>query len=177
MVFNHTFTPYFSCVGQFRAQNCIEQSPYGSKIILTVIRMITRVDAGPQFRPIITNGVTTAKRVLIIDDETDICLLLSALLRRLGYQPTCANFIEDGRRCLTSQQFDAIFLDINLPDGLGFDLLPVIKQAQADAKIIMISAFDGQAERRRATEQGANYFIGKPFTRRSIEMALQTIEV
>lgn len=121
------------------------------------------------------NGTTTAKRVLIIDDETDICLLLSGLLRRLGYQPTCAHFIEEGRQCLSSQQFDAIFLDLNLPDGLGFDLLPLIQANQTDVKVIMISAFDGQAERRRATEQGASYFIGKPFTRRSVEMALQTM--
>lgn len=136
---------------------------------------MTRINAGPQFRPIVMKGTTAAKRVLIIDDETDICLLLSGLLRRLGYQPTCAHFIQEGRQCLTSQQFDAIFLDLNLPDGLGFDLLPAIKQDQVDAKVIMISAFDGQAERRRATEQGAHYFIGKPFTRRSVEMALQTI--
>jgi two-component system, OmpR family, response regulator len=136
---------------------------------------MTRVDARSQFRPTVMNGATTTKRVLIIDDEADICLLLSGLLRRLGYQPTCAHFIEEGRQCLNTQQFDAIFLDLNLPDGLGFDLLPAIKQEQLDAKIIMISAFDGQAERRRATEQGASYFIGKPFTRRSVEMALQTI--
>ena len=118
-----------------------------------------------------------AKRVLIVDDEADICLLLSSLLRRLGYQPTCANYIEDGRQCLHTQHFDAIFLDLNLPDGLGFDLLPFIKQEQEKTKVIMISAFDGQTERRRATEQGADYFIGKPFTRRSVEMALQTIQV
>lgn len=136
---------------------------------------MTRVNAGTQFRPTVTSGTTPAKRVLIIDDETDICLLLSGLLRRLGYQPTCAHFIEEGRQCLSTQQFDAIFLDLNLPDGLGFDLLPIIREEQADARVIMISAFDGQAERRRATEQGASYFIGKPFTRRSVEMALQTI--
>lgn len=141
-----------------------------------MIRMMTRINAVPQFRPPVMKGITTAKRILIIDDETDICLLLSGLLRRLGYQPTCAHFIEEGRQCLSSQQFDAIFLDLNLPDGLGFDLLPIIKEDQANAKIIMISAFDGQAERRRATDQGANYFIGKPFTRRSVEMALQTIQ-
>ena len=137
--------------------------------------MMTRVSAAPQIRPTVMNGLVTAKRVLIVDDETDICLLLSGLLRRLGYQPTCAHFLEDGRQCLRSQQFDAIFLDLNLPDGLGFDLLASIKEEQTNAKIIMISAFDGQAERRRATDQGASYFIGKPFTRRSVEMALQTI--
>lgn len=123
------------------------------------------------------NTKSNAKRVLIVDDEADICLLLSGLLRRLGYQPTCAHFIEEGRQCLNTQEFDAVFLDLNLPDGLGFDLLPAIKEEQQKTKIIMISAFDGQAERRRATEQGADYFIGKPFTRKSVEIALQTIQV
>lgn len=142
-----------------------------------MVRTVTEVSTGQQFRPVVMNKLTLAKRVLIVDDEADICLLLSGLLRRLGYQPTCAHFIEEGRQCLNSQQFDAVFLDLNLPDGLGFDLLPFIKEDQSKAKIIMISAFDGQAERRRATEQGADYFIGKPFTRRSVEMALQTIQV
>ena len=142
-----------------------------------MVRTITGVSAGQQFRPVVMNKITLAKRVLIVDDEADICLLLSGLLRRLGYQPTCAHFIEEGRQCLNAQKFDAIFLDLNLPDGLGFDLLPIIKEGQNEAKVIMISAFDGQAERRRATEQGADYFIGKPFTRRSVEMALQTTQV
>lgn len=142
-----------------------------------MVRPIVGANAGHQFRPTVMNTTSLAKRVLIVDDEADICLLLSGLLRRLGYQPTCAHFIEEGRQCLDSQQFDAIFLDLNLPDGLGFDLLPFIKEGQNEAKIIMISAFDGQAERRRATEQGADYFIGKPFTRRSVETALQTIQV
>ena len=128
-------------------------------------------------RPFAINSASVARRVLIIDDEADICLLLSGLLRRLGYQPTCANFIEDGRQCLHTQQFDAIFLDLNLPDGLGFDLLPEIQDKQKEAKVIMISAFDGQTERRRATEQGADYFIGKPFTRRLVETALQTVQL
>lgn len=119
--------------------------------------------------------MTTIKRVLIVDDEPDICLLLSGLLRRLGYIPTCAHFLEEGRRCLRTQQFDAVFLDLNLPDGLGFDLLPAIKSVSRETKVIMISAFDGNAERTRATEQGADYFIGKPFTRKSVEQALQAI--
>lgn len=131
---------------------------------------------GRTYTPPVMNTISSARRVLIVDDEADICLLLSGLLRRLGYQPTCANLIEEGRKLLSSQQFDAVFLDLNLPDGLGFDLLSLIRQQPTNTKIIMISAFDGQAERRRATEQGADYFIGKPFTRLSVETALQTIQ-
>lgn len=134
-----------------------------------------RTNAGQVIRPSVNYDMTTIKRVLIVDDEPDICLLLSGLLRRLGYIPTCAHFLEEGRRCLRTQQFDAVFLDLNLPDGLGFDLLPAIKSVSRETKVIMISAFDGNAERTRATEQGADYFIGKPFTRKSVEQALQAI--
>lgn len=136
---------------------------------------MTTLNARPVYKPTVPTVSMSAKRVLIIDDEADICLLLSGLLRRLGYQPTCAHFIEEGRQCLSSQRFDAVFLDLNLPDGLGFDLLPFIRQGQQQAKVIMISAFDGQAERRKAAEQGADDFIGKPFTRRSVEIALNKL--
>jgi two-component system, OmpR family, response regulator len=134
---------------------------------------------GHAFAPNIKKNMNT-KHVLIVDDEADICLLLSGLLRRLGYQPTCAHFLEDGRQCLSRQHFDAVFLDLNLPDGLGFDLLPTIKQGGLTMKmpkVVMISAFDGTAERKRASDQGADYFMGKPFTRKTVEQALESIQV
>lgn len=134
---------------------------------------------GHAFVPNTKKNMTT-KHVLIVDDEADICLLLSGLLRRLGYQPTCAHFLEDGRQCLSRQHFDAVFLDLNLPDGLGFDLLPIIKRSEVSfdmPKVVMISAFDGAAERKRATDQGADYFMGKPFTRKTVEQALESIQI
>ena len=82
---------------------------------------------------------------------------------------------------MSRQRFDAIFLDLNLPDGIGFDLLPVIKtngRAIIESpKVVMISAFDGLAERKRASDQGADYFMGKPFTRKTVEQALESIQV
>ena len=131
-------------------------------------------------KPAVNLSMTTAKYVLIVDDEADICLLLSGLLRRLGYHPTCAHYLEEGRQCLKRQHFDVVFLDLNLPDGIGFDLLPVIKSGFSvleSPKVVMISAFDGMAERKRATDQGADYFMGKPFTRKTVELALETIRV
>lgn len=116
-----------------------------------------------------------AKRILIVDDETDICLLLAGLLRKLGYMPTYVHMLEEGRQYLKNQQFDAIFLDLNLPDGLGFDLLSAIRQADTETKVIMISAFDGQTERLTAQKYGADFFVGKPFTRKAVEQALESV--
>ncbi|GAB3934752.1 hypothetical protein GCM10028804_52670 [Larkinella terrae] len=95
----------------------------------------------------------------------------------MGYQPTCANFIEEGRQQLASQEYDAVFLDLSLPDGVGFELLSFIRMSARNTKVIMISAFDGTAERKRASQEGADYFIGKPFNRKTIEQALQYIQV
>lgn len=121
--------------------------------------------------------MNSEKRVLIVDDEADICLLLSGLLKRMGYQTTCAHFLEEGRLQLTRQEFDAVFLDLSLPDGVGFELLSYIRNINDSTKVVMISAFDGMAERNKATQEGADYFIGKPFNRKTIEQALQSIQL
>lgn len=131
---------------------------------------------GTQLKPVLTN-MNNTKKVLIVDDEADICLLLSGLLKRMGYQPTCANFLDEGRQRLAQQTFDAVFLDLSLPDGVGFELLSHIRSTTSTTKVIMISAFDGIAERKRALQEGADYFIGKPFNRKTIEQALQYIQV
>jgi two-component system, OmpR family, response regulator len=135
-----------------------------------------RMSSSLPYRPHLMTTSTSPRRILIIDDETDICFLLAGMLNRVGHTVTCAHLIEEARRCIQRQEFDAIFLDLNLPDGIGFDLLPVIKTGQENVKVIMISAFDGNAERRRAIEQGADYFIGKPFTRSSVEQALKFVQ-
>lgn len=131
---------------------------------------------GDYHHPVKMN-MNNTKRVLIVDDEADICLLLSGLLQRMGYFPTCANFLEEGRQRLAQQSYDAVFLDLSLPDGVGFELLAHIRTNATDTKVIMISAFDGMAERKRASQEGADYFIGKPFNRKTIEQALQYIQV
>lgn len=131
---------------------------------------------GNHYKPVLSNMANT-KKVLIVDDEADICLLLSGLLKQMGYQPTCANFLEEGRQRLAQQTYDAVFLDLSLPDGVGFELLSHIRVVEPATKVIMISAFDGIAERKRASQEGADYFIGKPFNRKTIEQALQYIQV
>ncbi|MGA0558211.1 response regulator [Larkinella sp. VNQ87] len=141
-----------------------------------IVERMRSWQTGSQFKPVISN-MTNTKKVLIVDDEADICLLLSGLLKRLGYQPTCANFLEEGRQRLAQQSYDAVFLDLSLPDGVGFELLSHIRLSEPDTKVIMISAFDGIAERKRALQEGADYFIGKPFNRNTIEQALQYIQV
>lgn len=104
--------------------------------------------------------------VLLIDDEIEICFLLGNMLRRSGVECEVAHTLEEGRKQLTEGIFDFVFLDIHLPDGLGYELIPEIREHQPSAQVIAISAVD--AERRNAQERGADLFIPKPFDKGSI---------
>ena len=113
-------------------------------------------------------------KVLLVDDEVDICLLLSGILQREGFQTAYALSLEDAKAKLSTDKFEAVFLDLNLPDGVGYQLIPAIKESN-DAKVIVVSAYD--SEKKKATEEGADYFIAKPFNRESILTALKQLQL
>ncbi|MER3498307.1 MAG: hypothetical protein C4308_06555 [Chitinophagaceae bacterium] len=69
-------------------------------------------------------------------------------------------------------QITVIFLDNHLTDGHGVNLVNDIKQVNPSAKILMITAHDSPADRKKAMEQGADQFISKPFTKEIILKAL-----
>lgn len=105
-------------------------------------------------------------RALIVDDEPDICNLLSGLLGRAGYVCSVAHSMKEGRAVLDDEPYDAVFLDIHLPDGSGYDLIPAIRAQSARSRCVVISAVD--AERASAMAAGADAFLPKPFTRAQI---------
>jgi DNA-binding response OmpR family regulator len=102
------------------------------------------------------------KRVLIIDDEKDICLLLQSFLQKYNYHIRYACELEEG----TAQFFrippDILILDNNLPDGYGLDRISLFKQKNPGVKLVMISAMSGLRE--KALQQGADCFLKKPFS-------------
>lgn len=102
-------------------------------------------------------------RVLIIDDEKEICYLVKRTLEKHGDEVNTAHTVEDGRK-LTEEPYDVVLLDIQLPDGNGIDMVPDIKSAQTDAKIIVISAYNLPGEVKKARKMGVDAFIGKPFS-------------
>src|SRR3954470_19449734 len=115
--------------------------------------------------------MTNHDSVLIIDDETEICFLLASMLRQKNMKTSIAHTIHDGYHQLHAEP-GLLFLDINLPDGSGLELLKKIRSEYPVMKIIIISAFDGEKERDQAKQSGADAFIGKPF---NSEIVLQTI--
>lgn len=115
--------------------------------------------------------------VLVIDDEKEICLLLTSMMNKLGFDSDFANSMEESRQKLQSGKYEIVFLDLNLPDGLGFHLIEDVEAANPETKIIIISAYDGNVERQRARAEGADYFIAKPFSKQAIVDALSDLNV
>jgi two-component system, OmpR family, response regulator len=113
------------------------------------------------------------KNALLVDDEQEICLLLSNMLRRAGAECVFAHSVEEGRKALLDTHFDVVFLDVHLPDGLGYELVPEIKAAYPETFSIAISALDTEGP--RALEAGADLFIPKPFNRVTIMTSIRDL--
>jgi two-component system OmpR family response regulator len=103
---------------------------------------------------------------LLIDDEPEICLLLSYMLRRVGTNCHFAHSLAEGRAALDGGPFDVVFMDVHLPDGLGYELVPYIHAMHRSTRTIAISALDNEGP--RALAAGADLFIPKPFDRATI---------
>ena len=112
---------------------------------------------------------------LIIDDELDICFLLKSILKKRDLDVNYVNRLEDAKIALKNNTPPIIFLDNHLPDGLGIDFISYVKSNYPNTKIIMITAHDTPEDRTRAVQQGVDMFLGKPFTKDAITMALNKV--
>jgi len=101
---------------------------------------------------------------LIIDDENDICFLLSNILRNNDLTVQYVHSITEGKSTLKKIEPNLLFLDNHLPDGFGIDFIRYVKREHADTKIVMVTAHDTPDDRRKALEEGADVFIAKPFS-------------
>ena len=112
--------------------------------------------------------------VLIVEDELDICYLLSGILRKKNLHTSYVTTLLAAAKELSMINPDILFIDNHLPDGYGVDFISGIKQTHPLIKIVMITAHDSRDDKNKALKQGADYFIGKPFT---IETIMDTVDI
>ena len=117
--------------------------------------------------------VKNTPQALIIDDETDICYLLKAILRHKNIDAAYVSTLAEGKQYLTRHDPSIIFIDNHLPDGYGIEQVRQLKTDYPDCKIVMITAHDTSTDRERAYHEGVDFFIGKPFTR---DIIFKTVE-
>lgn len=106
------------------------------------------------------------EKALIIDDELDTCLLLSMVLKRIGINSANAHTLKDGIDKIEAYAPQLIFLDNNLPDGVGTDHIEQLKQTYPTSKLIIITAMSSLRD--KAIALGANGFLEKPLDMKKI---------
>lgn len=111
-------------------------------------------------------------KALIIDDEMDICLLLRNVLKSLGLTAKYALNLEEAKRMARGFIPDLVLLDLNLPDGSGFDIINYLRKLNPGVKVIIQTAYDEEEYKRRAKSQGVEHFLTKPISIPTLRSAL-----
>lgn len=102
--------------------------------------------------------------VLIIDDDQGMTFTLSQMVSRKGHDATCAYNIKEGLKAVSSENFDVVFLDVQLPDGNGLELLPKIVATASRPEVIIITGRGNPDGAELAIKNGAWDYIEKPST-------------
>lgn len=113
-----------------------------------------------------------AKKILIVEDEGDMCLLLNIMLNGKEMELDHVKNLQTAEEYLQKETPSVILLDNKLPDGFGIDFIPFLKKNHSNVKIIMISGFDGAAKD-AALASGADIYLEKPFTKQQLFDAIK----
>src|ERR1700689_5080242 len=100
--------------------------------------------------------------VLVVDDEPDLCELLSITLQRMELDPRTANNVADAQRLLKTERFDLCLTDMQLPDGDGLELVEWIQMYSPSVPVAVITAHGNMETAVRALKLGAFDFVSKP---------------
>ncbi|MDA8227621.1 MAG: sigma-54 dependent transcriptional regulator [Desulfitobacterium hafniense] len=112
-------------------------------------------------------------RILIVDDEKALRSVIIKRLKRKEYDVFEAGTINEGLALCKENSFDAIFLDLKLPDGNGLELLKQVKQIQSDVQIIMLTGHGTIESAIEAMKLGAYDYLSKPCNLSELEITLQ----
>lgn len=101
-------------------------------------------------------------KVLLVEDEPNICNLVSTMLENYGYQALVAQTCAMAETMYASHVPDLVILDLGLPDRDGLDFLQSVRR-ESLTPIIVLSARSDESDKVNALDAGANDYVTKPF--------------
>ncbi len=113
------------------------------------------------------------RKILIIDDERDLCWSISNVLEKAGDHPVCSHTGRNGLKRLKDFSPDLVILDLNLPDINGMDLLKKIKDFDQDIPVIILTGYAEIRSAVQAMKWGASDYLGKPFDNQELLLAIE----
>ncbi len=114
-------------------------------------------------------------RLLLIDDDQELCELLASWLTQEGFQVTACHEAGSARQALVEQAPDAVVLDVMLPDGSGLELLKQLRGEHPDLPVLMLSARGEPLDRILGLELGADDYLAKPCDPRELTARLRAV--
>ena len=103
-------------------------------------------------------------RILIVEDDPKVGQFVARGLEQLAYSPTWVRSCKEADDALTGGPFDAVILDLGLPDGDGLNLLREWRQAGLNEPVLILSARDAVQDRVNGLNLGADDYLPKPFS-------------
>jgi two-component system NtrC family response regulator len=110
--------------------------------------------------------------ILIIDADDSMCDWIATAVSRIGQKSACAHTLAEGLRKARAESFAIIFLEAQMPDGSGLDIIPKLKTTGYAPEIIIITGFGDPDEAELAITNGAWDYIEKPATLEAIKLHL-----
>jgi DNA-binding response OmpR family regulator len=107
--------------------------------------------------------MSQSTRVLYIDDEANLRILVKDQLVAEGFTVETADDGDTGVEVLKKQKFDVVLLDIRMPRMGGIDVLKYIKEHKVPCRIIMLTAVDDLSVALESVKNGANDYLTKPY--------------
>jgi two-component system, OmpR family, response regulator QseB len=114
-------------------------------------------------------------RILVVEDDEVLLDGLRAGLTLEGFTPDCVDNVEDAKAAMGSFPYDAVVLDVALPDGSGLSLLREWREAAVATPILLLTARNATKDRVEGLDLGADDYLGKPFDLHELAARLRAI--
>lgn len=114
-------------------------------------------------------------RILIIEDEPELVESLEKGLRIKGYSVDCCKDGFSGYIKATTEAYELIILDLNLPQMDGFEILKKIRQQNVEVKVLILSANNQVESKVRGFDEGTNDYLTKPFHFAELEARIRSL--
>jgi len=114
-------------------------------------------------------------RILVVEDDSVLADGLKVGLRLHGATLDVVASCADGQAALATDEFDAVVLDLMLPDGSGLDLLTSLRAKGDRIPVLLLTALDEVPDRIKGLDAGADDYLGKPFDLDELAARVRTI--
>lgn len=114
-------------------------------------------------------------RILIVEDETELCDTIAEGLKLDGYAVDCCYNGKDAHELLMVEIYDLVVLDLNLPGMDGMDVLREIRKVNQELKVLILSARSSVLDKVQGLDNGANDFLAKPFAFEELEARIRSL--